>query len=792
MTARLQLSPRAAPPLALGSLAAFLLRDVLFFGRIFYYRDIHLQWIVQAEAFVRSVAAGSWPVWNRLVSFGQPLVANPNNEVFYPFTWLHLGLLPWTYYTLFVTAHLLIAAAGVYRLARRLELSRTAATASAATWMASGPMLSMANLWNHLAGAAWIGWSGWAADRAVATGRPAAALAWGATVALPVLAGSPETALMAAGVSGLVVFRRRRDGVRRIAAAGAIAAVFAVAVSAAQWLPSVELARRSMRRQLTHVQTTMWSVPAPLLAQVVAPALLDPLPVQPLVRERLFEGREPFLASLYLGLAAAGLVAAALFGGASFPRLLVALWAACLLVALGRHGAAYPWLVALVPAVQSLRFPAKAMILAGFLWAVAVGFGVDAVARSEAARRALRVTSVVLASVVGALGLVLALGAEAFGPLLVAQEFTRRPLVDVLAPVWRALLAASLAGYAVAAVAAVREARLPPLRRAALLAGLAALDLAVAHRSLNHTAEPELMRFRPPALAHLAGAPPFSRVYSYDYLVSGGHAPRYLGHDGYVLKLVRDLWPAPWADAAALRTALYPSVLGYWGVEGAYAIDQLGLYSPDLAALTWFLRAREETPSEHRLLRMGAVSRVLSLHRQGFEDLPVLAEVPTLLREDLKVLEVPDPLPRAYAVDGVRIADRLEALKVIDDPGFDPRRELILAAGRARAPDPAFAANVRVEALLPDRTVLAAELSGPGHVVLVDTFDPGWRATVDGVPAPVVRANVAFQAVAVTAGAHRIELVYRPRSLVVGLAVTGAALGVALVVGRRRAPPAQK
>jgi uncharacterized membrane protein YfhO len=99
---------------------------------------------------------------------------------------------------------------------------------------------------------------------------------------------------------------------------------------------------------------------------------------------------------------------------------------------------------------------------------------------------------------------------------------------------------------------------------------------------------------------------------------------------------------------------------------------------------------------------------------------------------------------------------------------------------------------VRVEALRPDRTVLAADLSRPGYVVLVDTFDPGWRATVDGVPAPVVRANLAFQAVAVPAGTHRIELVYRPRSLLVGLALSGAALATALVVGRRRAAPAQK
>jgi hypothetical protein len=195
------------------------------------------------------------------------------------------------------------------------------------------------------------------------------------------------------------------------------------------------------------------------------------------------------------------------------------------------------------------------------------------------------------------------------------------------------------------------------------------------------------------------------------------------------------------------------------------------------------------------LLQIGAVSRVLSLHRQGFEDLRLVAEVPTLLVEDLKVLDVPQPLPRAYAVDGVRVAPGFEALRAIDDPAFDPRRELILPSGTPRASDATFLARVQVEALRPDRTIVAAELSRPGHVVLVDTWDPGWRATVDGVATPVLRANVAFQAVPVPAGRHRIELVYRPPSVVVGVAVTLAALAAALVVakrGPRPAPPAQK
>ena len=783
MIPRLRVSPRAVPPAVLAVVAAFLLREVLFEGRVFYARDIHLQWVIQAEAFVRSMAAGSWPVWNRLVSFGQPLIANPNNQVFYPFTWLNVALQPWNYYTAFVAAHLGLAAAGLYRLSRRLGLSRTASTTAAATWMASGPLLSLVNLWNHLAGASWIGWSGWAADRAASSGRPGAALLWGATLAAPVLAGSPEAALMAGGVGVLVACRHARHRLFAVAKAATVAAGFALALSAAQWIPSVELAQRSMRAQISTSHSAMWSVPAPLLAQMVAPARLDTLPaVRPDVRARLFEGREPFLSSIYLGLAAAAFVAAAAAGGGPVARAGVALWLLCVLTAMGRHGWVYSGLVALVPGLQSLRYPAKAMILGGACWAVAVGFGIDAVARhSGAAQRALRLTAATLAAVVGAAGVLLWYGASAFGHVIVATDQIDRPLRAVFVPVAAGLLVAGMAGLAVAVAPSARRA-MPATGAAIVLGGLVVADLAFAHRSLNPTAEPELMRFRPPALAHLADKPPLSRVYSYDYASSDGRATAYLGHEGYVLKAAPDRSPTPWAHAAALRTALFPTVLGYWGLESAYSIDQLGLFSPELHALTWFVRAREGTPIEHKLLQMGAVSRVVSLHRQGFEGLPLIARVPTLLTEDLLVLDVPHPLPRVYAVHGVRVAPRYDALRAIDDPTFDPRREVILPTGTASPPDPAFAAATRVDELLPDRTSITAELSAAGYVVVVDTYDPGWRATVDGVAAPLLRANMAFQAVPVGPGRHRIELAYRPRSVTIGVITTLGALACALAV----------
>lgn len=49
-----------------------------------------------------------------------------------------------------------------------------------------------------------------------------------------------------------------------------------------------------------------------------------------------------------------------------------------------------------------------------------------------------------------------------------------------------------------------------------------------------------------------------------------------------------------------------------------------------------------------------------------------------------------------------------------------------------------------------------------------DNFFPGWHAKVDGVEAPVLRANHAFRAVPVKRGSHTVTMSYLPNSFVLG------------------------
>jgi uncharacterized membrane protein YfhO len=73
-------------------------------------------------------------------------------------------------------------------------------------------------------------------------------------------------------------------------------------------------------------------------------------------------------------------------------------------------------------------------------------------------------------------------------------------------------------------------------------------------------------------------------------------------------------------------------------------------------------------------------------------------------------------------------------------------------------------------------------MRGGGYVVLADTYYPGWRAAVDGVPAPIYAANGTFRAVFVEDGSHRVEFDYEPRGVRVGAAVTFASLALVLAL----------
>jgi len=203
----------------------------------------------------------------------------------------------------------------------------------------------------------------------------------------------------------------------------------------------------------------------------------------------------------------------------------------------------------------------------------------------------------------------------------------------------------------------------------------------------------------------------------------------------------------------------------------------------------------EGQPAHQRLLQLGAADRVLSLHTQGYEGLPQLAQLPSPFRGAIHVFDVPGSVPRTYVVSRARQAEGTAAVAAILADDFQMHDEVVLSLEPLAAPPRAVAAqppeavpgggSSRIVSWRPDFIRVEADAAADGYLVLVDTYDAEWRATVDGKPARIVRANVAFRAVALTRGRHVVDFRYRPRPVACGLAVSALTLAGILAVAVR-------
>jgi hypothetical protein len=800
------LAPKSRDRLALAGLALlviFLLRGALFDGGVIYKRDVHLVWTPQVEDFVRGVLSGALPLWDPCPSFGQPLLADTSAQVLYPLTWLNLLMRPWVYYTIFSALHALLAASGSYRLARYLGASSAAAFLAGALFVLSGPFLSLVDLWHHYASAAWIPWVLLAARRAFDSPSPRGVAVFAGAVALQILAGSADMCAMTLLIAAADLLSRAdwhrplSAGNRRLAATGLAAVALGVGVSAVLWTSTLELALRTPRQSLPEAIRMYWSVHPATTLELLYPGLWSRLSLAPALRAALFESREPFLASLYLGVPVLALVVGGLVLRPSREgRFWLAVFVASLLVSLGRNAVFYQLAVLLVPPLRILRYPVKAMVIVAFAATLLAGLGWDAW-RGDGAPASRRIRLGLLLP----LGLVVAVGlsgamllywdASSWAPRILASVPAGASARALLAPARGPLLSATLLAALCAAIALGRARATRPGPWAAALAVLALGDLALYHRNAIPLAPPALYTHRPPLVDGLrelhAG-----RIYVYDYTQAEQNR-RWLGREvGHLLSTVPAGFGLDPALALSMQQTLAPATAGRWDLRSGFEIDYRGLQPDYLGLLTTAIR-QLGPDAQLRLLRVGAVTHVVALHSAGFERLAPGPAWDTLLADRVRVFGVPEPLARARVVAGARVGDGVAGLATMLDPGFDPAREVLLPEGAPAQPSSALPVSaavpasstpgsVRIAEERADRIVLEAELRAPGYVVLADAFDPGWRATLDGSIVPLLRANLGFRAVSAPAGRHRVEMAYRPRALWLGLAVSATALLTALIL----------
>ena len=179
-----------------------------------------------------------------------------------------------------------------------------------------------------------------------------------------------------------------------------------------------------------------------------------------------------------------------------------------------------------------------------------------------------------------------------------------------------------------------------------------------------------------------------------------------------------------------------------------------------------------------------------------------------LRTEDMQILRNKNAYPRAWVVHDARFSPPIDGLSreararpmeemlYAADPfwnettriSYDPRLaawfevadRTPLARFMTRGPaGPGEAVTVRP--ISPREVELHVTLDRPGFVILADVYYPGWTLTIDGTPAPILRANRMMRGAMVEAGKHTLIYEYRPRSFLIG--IVASLLGLVGLVG---------
>jgi hypothetical protein len=306
------------------------------------------------------------------------------------------------------------------------------------------------------------------------------------------------------------------------------------------------------------------------------------------------------------------------------------------------------------------------------------------------------------------------------------------------------------------------------------LFGLIVADLVVNAWAINPTFNPAYLA--EPAWLVLTHTHSDSRVYV------GGKTQGML--DASDLDASRAYLNPPGLSGSASRAALSGQVNfnpSGWRSREMLSNDLAILWPRDFTMMSkrFFLSGRRER--DLLLDRTGVRYRVLP-RRQAGERTP-LVQVPYLM-ECFLFDYGSEAAPRVTVVSKTEVVGEMrQQIEALFTGGWDSRSMAIIdrepaAAGDAGPPVPPSATITTDTA---NRVVVAAGAGeAGGYVVLLDSFSEDWRATADGHPATIVRANGLFRAVRLNPGAHVVEFRYRPAAFLVGAAASAAAMAVVI------------
>jgi hypothetical protein len=161
----------------------------------------------------------------------------------------------------------------------------------------------------------------------------------------------------------------------------------------------------------------------------------------------------------------------------------------------------------------------------------------------------------------------------------------------------------------------------------------------------------------------------------------------------------------------------------------------------------------------------------------------------------VRLYEIEHRLPRVFVALHAQKLDAAELAQHLLDPDVVAGKTVLLdtrAAWTPTATAPEAALPCALRSFTNHSVEATCDSPRPGLAVFVEQYAPGWCASVDGIPAPILQSNLLMRGVPLPAGQHTVRLTYVAPGLVAGVLSSAlglvAVLGLAFAAKRRRRP----
>ena len=718
------------------------------------------------------------PLWDPYSFCGQPFLANFQSGVFYPVNLLLLPLSAEQSLGVSVWLHLVLAGWGMLLLLRSLGLSPGTALVAGLLFAVNGAMAARTGQMTMMAVPAWIPMLLYLSRRVLHGGN---AIPLAVAYFCTVLAGFPP--LLAWG-SILLLFwsvwiwiplARERGAAPILRVGGAF--LLGTALAAVQIVPTLEFLAHSDRIRFPWMTllSSAWH-PAVLFRFLVPDLFGSPFTGDSWIH--LLKRGDGHYYQSFLSTACYAGAGTLLFAFTGLPaawrnregRFLLTAGAVTMLLLLGT-----PLLrvVSVLPGLGGARVDRIVHIIMIIL-PVTAAFGLEHTLRKGPRRLLTASGSIVLLA------------------SLAAFWIFRRPITDALAgpQAVAAVESGRLAGRLIPAALLVAGAYLlslfsKPLAARRLFLPLAALlligDAGWHARRCHVTVSREELPVETESIRFLAGQEDGGRVFRYSA-----------------------------AGEPGMDRILPPNLPGLFGIEDIAGYNALNIrdYRAYYRAISpESVKERRINPLRKRISLADPLLHRLSARWLMTRRLNHNGKYRPACEGKLLVYENPNAFPRAYiaprvtrsrsAAETLRIlADRSTGMDVAvfeKDPPVLPEERVTaatvgewLSGGNKTVAsfDPGTPLDGRAVIVLrePERVWVDCASRNAGVLVLADSYFPGWKAFVDGTPAPIDRVNRIFRGVVTPAGVHRVEFLYRPHSFRIGSVLSILALVFTIVL----------